>query len=101
MVAMQAGHTPVVVPRQAGYGEHVDDHQVDIATRFASRNLVRSVTTEIDLKPLLLPRSEDSKQRIGQGSKQLRTAISDAVEADARHRLLGLMGRLRPNGRAK
>jgi UDP-N-acetylglucosamine transferase subunit ALG13 len=86
MTAMQAGHTPVVIPRQARYGEHVDDHQVDIATRFASRELVRCVTTELDLKPLLTPRSEDSKQRIGQGSKQFRAAVSEAVAGVPRHR---------------
>jgi UDP-N-acetylglucosamine transferase subunit ALG13 len=89
MVAMQTGHTPVVIPRQARYREHVDDHQVDIATRFASRHLVRCVTAEVDLEQLLIPRSEDARQRIGQGNKQLRSAVAETAAAEPRHRLLG------------
>lgn len=28
--ALRAGHTPIVVPRQQRFGEHVDDHQVEL-----------------------------------------------------------------------
>jgi UDP-N-acetylglucosamine transferase subunit ALG13 len=90
MTALKAGHTPVVIPRQAQHGEHVDDHQLDIATRFAERGLVRCVTTETDLAPLLTPRNEDSGQRIGKGSMELRTAVSEAVSARPRRGRLSL-----------
>lgn len=86
MTALKTGHTPVVIPRQARYGEHVDDHQLDIATRFAERGLVRCVTTETDLAPLLTPRNEDNGQRIGKGSMVLRTAVSEAVAAGSGRR---------------
>lgn len=40
MEARAAGHTPIVVPREHRYGEHVDDHQVRFATRLAREGLV-------------------------------------------------------------
>lgn len=81
MTALQAGHTPVVIPRQARYGEHVDDHQLDIATRFAERGLIRCVKSETSLMPLLTSRNEGSQNQIGNGSAELRAAVSDAVRS--------------------
>jgi len=86
MTALKAGHTPVVIPRLAQYGEHVDDHQLDIATRFAERGLVRCVTTETDLALLLTPRGDSASRGIGKGSPELRRAVSDAVATGARRR---------------
>ncbi len=86
MTALQAGHTPVVVPRQARYGEHVNDHQLDIATRFAEQGLICCVTAETDLAALLRTRGDGRTQRLGRGSRQLRTAVLDAVLAGSRRR---------------
>ena len=86
MTALQTGHAPVVIPRQANYGEHVDDHQLDIATRFAERGMVRCVTSETDLAPLLAPRGGNSDRQIGTGSMELRAAVSEAVAAEPSHR---------------
>jgi UDP-N-acetylglucosamine--N-acetylmuramyl-(pentapeptide) pyrophosphoryl-undecaprenol N-acetylglucosamine transferase len=88
MTALQAGHTPVVIPRQASRDEHVDDHQLDIATRFAERRLIRCLTSETDLAQLLAPRGENPDQRIGMGSTGLRSAVSEAVAAGPRRRRL-------------
>lgn len=49
MQALSFGKTPVVVPRQARFGEHVDDHQVRFARRIADRVLV--VTDIAELGP--------------------------------------------------
>ncbi len=35
--AGEAGHVPIVVPRSAAHGEHVDDHQVAFARRIRDR----------------------------------------------------------------
>lgn len=35
--AMTYGKTPIVVPRQAVFGEHVNNHQVDFVRNFAER----------------------------------------------------------------
>ena len=32
--------TPVVIPREARFGEHIDDHQLDLAPRLEERGLV-------------------------------------------------------------
>ena len=37
--AMRAGHRPVLVPRQARHGEHVDNHQVQIAAELGRQGL--------------------------------------------------------------
>lgn len=44
--ALNAGRCPVLVPRRASRGEHVDDHQVQIARELASRGL--AVHLEVD-----------------------------------------------------
>lgn len=89
MTALMAGHTPVVIPREAEHGEHVDDHQLEIAERFAERGLVRCATTETDLATLLIPRAENGARRIGKGSNELRAAVANAVAAQpaAKYRL--------------
>lgn len=46
LTALRAGKCPVVVPRRASAGEHVDDHQVEIANGLGSAGLV--VAREIE-----------------------------------------------------
>lgn len=40
LTALGAGKVPVVLPRRAEYGEHVDDHQVRMVASLAARGLV-------------------------------------------------------------
>lgn len=40
ITAVRNGKLPVVLPRLARYGEHVDDHQLQLAGRFAAKGLV-------------------------------------------------------------
>ncbi|PPG41778.1 hypothetical protein C5C30_06780 [Rathayibacter sp. AY2B5] len=44
--AIEQGRVPILVPRRASFGEHVDDHQVQIATRLADSGL--AVTVDIE-----------------------------------------------------
>jgi len=39
LMAFEAGKSPILVPRMKSQGEHIDDHQVQIATQFAKRGL--------------------------------------------------------------
>lgn len=39
LAAIEAGHAPVLVPRRAERGEHVDDHQLQIAGELSRRDL--------------------------------------------------------------
>lgn len=50
MKGINAGKPVVVVPRLARYNEHVDDHQVQIADAFASKNCVIKCEEVSELK---------------------------------------------------
>src|SRR5205085_11415264 len=50
MSAFDAGRCPVLVPRRAAFGEHIDDHQREIASHLANGDL--AVVREVpDLEP--------------------------------------------------
>jgi UDP-N-acetylglucosamine transferase subunit ALG13 len=40
LLARRCGHIPIVVARQSRYGEHVDDHQLQLTTALAPRGQV-------------------------------------------------------------
>lgn len=43
LCARRAGHVPVVVPRQRRYGEHVDDHQMELTRALDEQGAVVAV----------------------------------------------------------
>jgi len=47
------GQVPIVVPRQPGLGEHVDDHQVRFCKRLAAKGMVHLPRDEDELWKLL------------------------------------------------
>ncbi len=51
--SLRAGRLPVVVPRRADLGEHVDDHQVAFARHLASQNEVLLAESETELRFVL------------------------------------------------
>jgi UDP-N-acetylglucosamine transferase subunit ALG13 len=79
MTALQNGHSPIVIPRLARHGEHVDDHQLDITGRFAERGLVRCVKDGEGLAAFLAQRAEDQSHAIGAGSEELRRRVLEAT----------------------
>ena len=46
LVALELGRCPVLVPRRVSHGEHVDDHQTQIAGELSRRGL--AVTVDAD-----------------------------------------------------
>ena len=40
LLAMRVGHTPIAVPRYSRFGEHVDDHQLELTRALAERGHV-------------------------------------------------------------
>jgi len=48
--AVRAGKVPVVMPRRAGLGEHVDDHQFEFAQELAQLGKAVVVTNALDLR---------------------------------------------------
>jgi UDP-N-acetylglucosamine transferase subunit ALG13 len=47
LTAFELGRCPVLVPRRAGYGEHVDDHQAVTAAGLARRGLALHVEADV------------------------------------------------------
>jgi UDP-N-acetylglucosamine--N-acetylmuramyl-(pentapeptide) pyrophosphoryl-undecaprenol N-acetylglucosamine transferase len=54
LAALEVGKCPVLVPRRLAHGEHVDDHQIQIAGELGGRGLALSVEAdELELDHLL------------------------------------------------
>jgi UDP-N-acetylglucosamine--N-acetylmuramyl-(pentapeptide) pyrophosphoryl-undecaprenol N-acetylglucosamine transferase len=54
LAALEVGKCPVLVPRRLAHGEHVDDHQIQIAGELDSRGLALSVDADdLELEHLL------------------------------------------------
>lgn len=49
LLCIQLGHHPILVPRQKKYGEHLDNHQVSFAKRFAYTGMINVVYEIKDL----------------------------------------------------
>lgn len=48
--ALRAGHTPIVVPRQARFSESIDDHQLELAEALAERERIVLVRDLAELR---------------------------------------------------
>ena len=46
LAAMEVGRCPILVPRRLAHGEHVDDHQIQIADELDRRGLALSVDAD-------------------------------------------------------
>lgn len=60
LTALRLSKHPVVIPRLAHLGEHVDDHQSQLARMLASRGLASVAWPDVDLLPLLTDASQRS-----------------------------------------
>ena len=56
MLALSAGKKPITAPRYKKYGEHVDDHQIEIVSKLADFSLVVPFYDGGDLSSLLSAR---------------------------------------------
>jgi len=76
ITAVRAGKVPVVVPRLAGEGEHVDDHQTEFARELA--RMGRAVAVE-DVSNLLA------------GVREARTRQTEALAAERPATMIGMV----------
>ena len=83
VLALRAGKRPVVIPRLAARGEHVDDHQVQIAKRLDERGLVVACMDEAGIEaaaerarqsPGALPRATALRAAVDEATSARRTA---------------------------
>lgn len=72
---LQVGKVPVVMPRQKKYGEHIDDHQVELTRALASEGRVIPVYEPDGL----LAAVEEARRRLIQPPRPLARRMIDLV----------------------
>lgn len=77
--ARRHGLKPIVVPRRARLGEHVDDHQVRFVTHLVKRDLVLTVTTRQELESVL-DQALDDPELVRASSTQEADTTAEAVQ---------------------
>lgn len=77
--AVKTGKKPIVMPRRASLGEHVDDHQLEFAEVLASVGLVTLVSDENELKHALEMLPLRTSTGAGTRKPQLVTAIAQIL----------------------
>ena len=82
MTVLAAGKTPVVIPRRRALGEHVDDHQLQIAKELAAQGLVVACFEARDLRSALV--TARSRKRRLQSHGRLGEAVARAVDGEPR-----------------
>jgi beta-1,4-N-acetylglucosaminyltransferase len=65
MIALANGKRPIVMARRREFGEHVDDHQVELARRLESNGLVNLVEDLQELKAALSRDAESPGRMVG------------------------------------
>jgi UDP-N-acetylglucosamine--N-acetylmuramyl-(pentapeptide) pyrophosphoryl-undecaprenol N-acetylglucosamine transferase len=83
VTALQVGHLPIVIPRLRRFGEHVDDHQCDIAGRLAERGLVTCVALDETLKIHPTQSQAHHEGDFTAAGDGLRSAVAAAAESSS------------------
>jgi UDP-N-acetylglucosamine--N-acetylmuramyl-(pentapeptide) pyrophosphoryl-undecaprenol N-acetylglucosamine transferase len=79
VTAIRAGKKPVVVPRLARFGEHVDDHQLQLAERFAQRDLALVCGLGDSLLDVVERARASRAPALFTGRSQLHRAVAEAA----------------------
>jgi UDP-N-acetylglucosamine transferase subunit ALG13 len=83
MTVLAAGRRPIVVPRRREFGEHVDDHQLQIAREFGERGFVALCESSESLLAALTGGRGSTVTWTG-GATGLRDAVARAVAGGRR-----------------
>lgn len=83
LCASRAGHVPLVVPRRADLGEHVDEHQAELTRELAGRGAVRALwdTNELAAALAATPSRAEARNR---AESPLGAAVRGALLGQAR-----------------
>ena len=80
MGAVKKGKKVIAVPRLAKYGEHVDDHQVQIAESFSKQNYVIMCTENDKLEELIIKAKHHEFAKYISQRKQMVKTIEDFLD---------------------
>ena len=78
--SLQLGHRPVVVPRQKSLGEHVDDHQLDLADKLESLGYIERGDRGISLELVNRVRAPASAVHASAVGLPMEEAVSSALQ---------------------
>ena len=78
---MRAGKKPIMIPRLVRFGEHVDDHQVQLADRFEERDAALVCRPGSNLVDLVAQARESAPAALGTRNQGLQRALELAVAA--------------------
>lgn len=78
--AVRLGKVPVVMPRRKKYGEHVNDHQVQLVRALASAGLIIPAYETEDLPEAITEARRRNAQPISLPSFPMLTLVSKAIE---------------------
>jgi UDP-N-acetylglucosamine transferase subunit ALG13 len=81
---LRMGRTPLVVPRQSRFGEHVDDHQVELTRALAEDGKVIPVWDVEDLPALIETVPEPAPVFDGHAGDGLQRAVREALQPKPR-----------------
>lgn len=77
--AIKKGKKVIAIPRYSKYGEHVDDHQVQIVKQFANMNLIYGVK-EVDELPKAISEIKNMKfKEYISNTKMIISSIDDFI----------------------
>ncbi len=72
LLCVQHGKIPIMIPRRKQFGEHVDDHQVELAMKMAERGYLLLAEEPKDILPLILEYEKRKPARPAVSSSSLR-----------------------------
>ncbi|MBX9186040.1 PssE/Cps14G family polysaccharide biosynthesis glycosyltransferase [Clostridium sp. K04] len=78
--AVKKGKKVIAVPRLAKFGEHVDDHQLQIVEQFEKMNFIKYVDHEGELEKLILNIDKASFQNYKSNTLNIISSIEKFVE---------------------
>jgi UDP-N-acetylglucosamine--N-acetylmuramyl-(pentapeptide) pyrophosphoryl-undecaprenol N-acetylglucosamine transferase len=82
LLAIRSGHRPLVVPRRADLGEHVDDHQSELTRALGESGAVLPVWEVAELGALLAAAPARGEVPAPPGREEFAERVGDALRGD-------------------
>jgi len=77
---LQAGRVPIVMPRRKQFGEHVDDHQVELVRALASEGRIIPAYDQEDLPEAIAEARRRNSQPVPPPPSQMLELVAKAIE---------------------
>lgn len=78
--AVKKGKKVIAIPRLSKYGEHVDDHQLQITKQFSDMNLSRSINKIDELEECLVEIEKLKFNSYVSNNKNILSSLEDFIE---------------------